>query len=210
MGKIVNSYSYHLSAKNHWKSHWYHLEKRTNLIFEDHLIHQYIENIFKRVNIPINNLVIKRTSQSILLSINISNFFSLEKTNLGLFFQKAINYLSALLKQPITLYYITTKNLTAASISFIILYYIKKGKSLQYAFNKILQKTKKNSIIAGIKIEMSGRPKKMDMARTEWVKYGEIPLHTYKKNIDFHQSNLILKYGTSNIKVWLNIDYSKK
>jgi small subunit ribosomal protein S3 len=55
----------------------------------------------------------------------------------------------------------------------------------------------------GIKIQISGRLNGVDIARTEWKKYGKIPLHTLDAKIDYSQENAMTTYGIIGIKVWL-------
>lgn len=57
--------------------------------------------------------------------------------------------------------------------------------------------------IKGIKIQISGRLNGAEIARTEWVREGQIPLHTLKANIDYcnHKAHTI--YGILGIKVWV-------
>lgn len=57
----------------------------------------------------------------------------------------------------------------------------------------------------GIKIQISGRLNGAEMARTEWKKYGKIPLHTLDANIDYFQENAKTIYGIIGVKVWLFI-----
>lgn len=55
----------------------------------------------------------------------------------------------------------------------------------------------------GIKIQISGRLNGIEIARTEWKKYGKIPLHTLNSKIDYSQENSKTIYGILGIKVWL-------
>ena len=55
----------------------------------------------------------------------------------------------------------------------------------------------------GIKIQISGRLNGVDIARTEWKKYGKIPLHTLDANIDYSQEIANTTYGVLGIKIWL-------
>jgi small subunit ribosomal protein S3 len=55
----------------------------------------------------------------------------------------------------------------------------------------------------GIKIQISGRLNGVDIARTEWKKYGKIPLHTLDAKIDYSQENAKTTYGVIGVKVWL-------
>jgi small subunit ribosomal protein S3 len=55
----------------------------------------------------------------------------------------------------------------------------------------------------GIKIQVSGRLNGAEIARTEWKKYGKIPLHTLNADIDYSQYDCKTIYGVIGIKVWL-------
>jgi small subunit ribosomal protein S3 len=46
--------------------------------------------------------------------------------------------------------------------------------------------------VKGIKIQIAGRLNGAEIARTEWVKEGQVPLHTLKANIDYcsHKARL--------------------
>ena len=56
----------------------------------------------------------------------------------------------------------------------------------------------------GIKVQVSGRLNGAEIARTEWVKEGSIPLHTLRSNIDYSESSALTTYGIIGIKVWIN------
>jgi small subunit ribosomal protein S3 len=51
----------------------------------------------------------------------------------------------------------------------------------------------------GIKIQVSGRLNGAEMARTEWIREGRVPLQTLRADIDYAKKQL----GVLGIKVWL-------
>jgi small subunit ribosomal protein S3 len=55
----------------------------------------------------------------------------------------------------------------------------------------------------GIKIIASGRLGGAEMARTEMLKEGRIPLHTFRADIDFALAEALTKVGLIGIKVWI-------
>ncbi len=57
---------------------------------------------------------------------------------------------------------------------------------------------------AGVKIAVSGRLGGAEIARTEWLFRGKLPLHTLRANIDFARSTAFTTYGTIGVKVWIN------
>ena len=57
---------------------------------------------------------------------------------------------------------------------------------------------------AGVKVAISGRLGGAEIARTEWLYKGKLPLHTLRANIDFARATAFTTYGTVGIKVWIN------
>ena len=51
---------------------------------------------------------------------------------------------------------------------------------------------------------ISGRLNGAEIARTEIKRYGTVPLHTLKADIEYCQHKVNTTYGIIGIKVWLN------
>lgn len=56
----------------------------------------------------------------------------------------------------------------------------------------------------GIKIRVSGRLNGVEIARTEFYAEGQIPLHTFRADIDFAKATAKTTYGAIGVKVWIN------
>ena len=61
-----------------------------------------------------------------------------------------------------------------------------------------------NAGAKGVKIAIGGRLGGADIARTEWLAQGKLPLHTLRANIDFARATAFTTYGTVGVKVWIN------
>ena len=55
----------------------------------------------------------------------------------------------------------------------------------------------------GIKVRLSGRLNGSEIARTEWVREGRIPLHTFRADIDYGLAEARTTYGVIGVKVWI-------
>jgi small subunit ribosomal protein S3 len=55
----------------------------------------------------------------------------------------------------------------------------------------------------GVKIRLSGRLNGAEIARTEWVREGRIPLHTFRADIDYGLAEAKTTYGIIGVKVWV-------
>lgn len=56
----------------------------------------------------------------------------------------------------------------------------------------------------GVKIAVSGRLNGAEIARSEWLYRGKLPLHSLRVNIDFAKATAYTTYGTIGVKVWIN------
>lgn len=60
-----------------------------------------------------------------------------------------------------------------------------------------------NTSIKGIKIQVSGRLNGVEIARSEWKRNGQVPLHTLRAKIDYTHHYVETVYGIIGIKIWL-------
>ena len=75
------------------------------------------------------------------------------------------------------------------------------------AFRRAMKRAVQNATaqnIAGIRINAAGRLGGTDIARTEWYREGNMPLHTLRSDIDYGYARAQDAYGIIGIKVWLN------
>nr|ALO63388.1 ribosomal protein S3 [Carteria sp. SAG 8-5] len=81
------------------------------------------------------------------------------------------------------------------------------------AFRKVIKQAKrdllKNPRVKGVKIQVAGRLNGAEIARTEWVRSGRVPLQTLTANIDYSYKTANTIYGIIGIKVWIFKGYTK-
>ena len=74
------------------------------------------------------------------------------------------------------------------------------------AFRKLMKQSLEqimNAGAKGAKVAIGGRLNGADIARTEHLSSGKIPLHTLRADIDFARSTAFTTYGTVGVKVWI-------
>ena len=57
--------------------------------------------------------------------------------------------------------------------------------------------------IQGARVQVAGRLDGVEIARTEWLKKGKLPLQTLRADIDYAQGRAYCRYGVVGIKVWI-------
>lgn len=212
MGQKINPISFRLGITKSWRSEWYSRYNYHHLIHEDLQIRKYLETVFEKTDLLVGNCKIQR-------SINGCNIELLLAKPTDLFGDKEDRIKSNLNKLNMIKIKETLEKMTNNSISLSVRETNPYENALFLAkdianklenrlpFAVVLKKTMKYALssgtIKGIKIACSGRLNGEDIARTEWVKEGEIPLHTIEANIDYGFSPAYTIYGVCGVKVWI-------
>lgn len=81
------------------------------------------------------------------------------------------------------------------------------------AFRRVIKKAKEDLMktpkVKGVKIQVSGRLNGAEIARSEWVRAGRVPLQTLRANIDYCYKTAQTIYGIIGVKVWIYKGYTK-
>lgn len=93
--------------------------------------------------------------------------------------------------------------------STLIAKYIAEQLEKRVPFRRAMKQTIKKvelTSMKGIKVQVSGRLNGIEIARSEWKRDGQVPLHTLKAKIDYTNHEALTTYGIIGIKVWLFVD----
>nr|ALO21321.1 ribosomal protein S3 [Chlorogonium capillatum] len=81
------------------------------------------------------------------------------------------------------------------------------------AFRKVIKDAKEELMrtagVKGVKIQVSGRLNGAEIARSEWVRAGRVPLQTLRANLDYSYKTANTIYGIVGVKVWIFKGYTK-
>ena len=97
---------------------------------------------------------------------------------------------------------LTTPFTSAIFIADSISLEIEKRVPFRRAMKYAIQRAQKAGV-QGIKVQISGRLNGAEIARSEWVRKGRIPLHTLRAKIDYTCQTAKTIYGIIGIKVWV-------
>ncbi|OGZ03261.1 MAG: 30S ribosomal protein S3 [Candidatus Liptonbacteria bacterium RIFOXYB1_FULL_36_10] len=81
---------------------------------------------------------------------------------------------------------------------------IERRQKFRRTIKRYLDQIMQNRDAKGAKIRISGRLDGAEIARSEWLSKGTLPLQTLRADIDFGQATAFTTYGTIGIKVWIN------
>ena len=81
------------------------------------------------------------------------------------------------------------------------------------AFRKVIKDAKETLMrtrgVKGVKIQVAGRLNGAEIARTEWVRAGRVPLQTLRANLDYSYKTANTIYGIIGVRVWIFKGYAK-
>jgi small subunit ribosomal protein S3 len=87
---------------------------------------------------------------------------------------------------------------------------VAEGVALQLekkvGFRRVMKKAIERTMAAGalgIKVRISGRLGGAEIARTEWLKEGRVPLQTFRADIDYGFAEALITMGRIGVKVWI-------
>ncbi|MBC6498054.1 MAG: 30S ribosomal protein S3 [Alphaproteobacteria bacterium GM7ARS4] len=90
----------------------------------------------------------------------------------------------------------------ASLVADNIAHQLERRVSFRRAVKRALQSAEKLGA-QGIRIHVSGRIGGAEIARTEFFRQGQVPLHTLRADIDYGTAVAHTTYGTCGVKVWI-------
>jgi small subunit ribosomal protein S3 len=90
--------------------------------------------------------------------------------------------------------------LEASVLADYLIQQLEQRVPFRSALKKTLNRTRK---LKGIKIQIAGRLNGAEIARTEWIRKGRVPLQTLRADIDYSYKTAKTIYGILGIKIWL-------
>nr|YP_009314569.1 Ribosomal protein S3 [Liagoropsis maxima]SCW22823.1 Ribosomal protein S3 [Liagoropsis maxima] len=97
---------------------------------------------------------------------------------------------------------VTEPDTKARLLADFITQQLEKRTAFRRAVRQAVQRAQRANI-QGIKIQVSGRLNGAEIARSEWVREGRVPLQTLRADIDYSYRIAQTTYGVLGVKVWL-------
>lgn len=201
MGQKVNPIGNRLGFIKGWDSNWYGGKNFGPKLIEDEKIRQYLNARLAKAGIA--TIIIERTLKLVTITINTARP--------GIIIGKGgqeVDKLKEELKKltskevQINISEIKRPELSAVIVANTVARQIEGRISFRRAVKTAIASTMRMGA-QGIKIMVSGRVGGAEMARTEQYKEGRIPLHTFRADIDYANTEAHTTYGRIGVKVWI-------
>ncbi|MDR3253911.1 MAG: 30S ribosomal protein S3 [Endomicrobium sp.] len=201
MGHKVHPKSVRLGYTKDWESKWFNLKEMPNFIEEDHRIRIYLKNKLKSASV--SKIGIERPGKYLRVNIYTSRpGIVIGKGGQGIEnLRKEVESMTSK-KTFVNVMEIKKPELDAQLTAENIAFQLEK----QIAFRRVMKKTIEKAMVSGaqgIKVMVSGRLGGAEIARTEWLKEGRIPLQTFRADIDYGFTEACTTMGQIGVKVWI-------
>ncbi len=204
MGQKIHPLGFRINITQQHKSSWFSKKQNyRHLLQEDYSIRAYIHNQLKTASII--KIQISRKVDQIEIEIKTARpGIILGKTGAGIeeLRNKIGKHLNNQKHVRINVLEVTEPDREASVIAEFIAQQLEKRVAFRRAVRQGVQRAQK-AHIQGIKIQVSGRLNGAEIARSEWVREGRVPLQTLRADIDYSYKRAQTIYGVLGIKVWM-------
>ena len=173
-----------------------------NLLAEDIKIRKFIEKKLKKAGLA--KIVIERFAKKVVVTIHTSRPGMIIGKN-GADIEALRNDIKKLVKNDqvvVNIYEVRRPDLNAQLVAQSIAQQIEGRVSFKRAMKKAVQNALKAGA-QGVKVMCSGRLNGAEIARSEQLREGRIPLHTLRADIDYASIQAKTTYGVIGVKVWI-------
>lgn len=204
MGQKVNANSLRLKITDTWKSRWLSKGNFSKYLAEDTKIRAFLSKELKKaglVRIDIErfanttSVTVKTTKPGMIIGKGGEGIETLKK--------KIAQHLGYKVDLKINIEEVKDINLQANVIAQNIADQIERRIAFRRAMKQAIEQVMEAGAI-GVKIECKGRLGGAEIARSERLFKGKLPLHTLRAHIEFARVTAFTTYGTIGIRVWIN------
>ena len=212
MSHTVHPYSHRLGIIRDWKSRWFNTDKGYRSALKgDLVIREFLQKELR--SFFLGGLDIERSQKVVRVIIKTSRpgmIIGKAGDGVAKLREKLIKLLNdnkaQLIKGQelkIDIEEIRTPESNAAITAMMIAEALEKRLPFRRVMKQTIEKVMANREVQGIRIRLGGRLGGADIARSEELKKGRIPLQTLRADIDFVREKAHMTYGDIGIKVWI-------
>ncbi len=203
MGQKANPIGNRLGIIRGWESNWYGSKKDYAVkLIEDYKIRAYLN---ARINKGgISKIVIERTLGKLIITIHTSKPGIIIGKGGGEVdrIKEELKKLTDKTDVQINILEIRRPELDAMIVADTIARQIENRINYKRAIKMSIASALRMGA-EGIKVKVAGRLGGAEIARTEEIKQGRVPLHTFRMDIDYANVFALTVYGKIGIKVWI-------
>jgi small subunit ribosomal protein S3 len=203
MGQKTNPIAARLGIIRGWESNWYGGKNDyAGKLIEDHKVRTYLNARISKGGIA--RIVIERTLGKLIITIHTSKPGIIIGKGGGEVdrIKEELKKLTGKEDVQINILEIRRPELDANIVGDTIARQIENRINYKRAIKMAIASALRMGA-EGIKVKVGGRLNGAEIARSEEIKQGRVPLHTYRMDIDYANVFALTVYGKIGIKVWI-------
>jgi small subunit ribosomal protein S3 len=208
MGQKVHPTGFRLGVKvgersvKDWQGRWFATGKEyADLLLEDVRVRQHI--MTRMADAGVSRVEIERSANMITVTIHAAKpGIVIGKS--GVKVEELRRTLEAMTGKRIrvTIQEIRQPEVDATLVARSIADQLEKRVAFRRAMKQAVQRAQRFGA-KGVRVQVSGRLGGSEMSRREWDRWGRVPLHTLRADIDFGQTEAHTTYGVIGVKCWI-------
>jgi small subunit ribosomal protein S3 len=207
MGQKVNPTGFRVGITEDWKSRWYAPKAAYgNFLVEDFKVRKLIDAKLNRRPpfAAVSDIIIERTREEVTITLKTARP-GLVIGPKGAEVDKLREELEDMIKRkvaPIKVIEIKNPDLNAQLVAEAVAEQLKKRASFRRVLKMRLEATMQAGA-KGIRVSVAGRLGGAEIARTEKVTVGSVPLTTLQADVNYGYAIAFTTYGAIGVKVWI-------
>lgn len=202
MGQKVNPNGFRLGVYRDWDARWFARGSYGKQVLEDIKIRNYLQKTLE--NAEVGRIEIEKTGDSVKVIVHSARpGVVIGKKGQEIdFLRKELATRLSRASVDVSVQEVKNPELDATLVAKNIAAQLEKRVSYKQAIKRAALTASKSGA-KGVKICVSGRLAGAEIARTEWIKLGSVPLHTLRSDIDYGFAEAYTTYGLIGVKVWI-------
>jgi len=202
MGQKVNPIGFRLGVNRGWDSVWFARKSDYGkYLIEDYKIREFIKKNI--LNSGVSEIIIERSGKKCSVFIHTSRpGFVIGKK--GSDIEKIKGKISKITESEVS---VNIKEIKKPELNaYLVAENISQQLVKRIAYRRAMKRAMQSAMrlgAKGIKVTLSGRLAGNEIARSEWLREGSIPLHTLRANLDYAEAEALTTYGIIGVKVWI-------
>ena len=208
MSHKVHPFIFRLGKVTNWKSRWFSRKAYQEYLEQDYHVRTFLFKTLDRTSI--NDIQIERSPGRITVFIHTSRpGLIIGRGGAGVeeIKQKVAGILRKMMKEKIDIKIeiqeVRKPETHARLVALNVAEQLEKRKPFRRILKQTIDAVSRNQEVKGLKIAISGRLGGTEMARTEWLKWGRLPLQTLRAEIDYAYVIAGTTWGAIGVKVWI-------
>lgn len=202
MGRKVHPVGYRLAVSRGWQGRWFAEGKQyREQLKQDFEIRKLIQKLSNRAGV--SRIDVERYPGKVRVTISTSKpGILIGRKGEGI--KKIRDGLQTLIGEKVELD--TREIQNPETDAYLVAVSIAEQLERRIAYRRAMKKAIQSAMRAGakgIKIQVAGRLAGAEMARTVWLRDGQVPLQTLRADIEFAKNEATTTYGQIGIKVWV-------